>query len=123
MKKILLLAALSSAIIAGPAQAGRDEIAAGVGGFVLGTIIQDRYGQPRYTPSYPYSPSGYYSSSGGRWLRWDRGFPRFRCRGDQVKCSYEMGVWEREREAFNRAKIEAYKCGRWGECPSQEGTE
>lgn len=120
MKKLIVLAALSSALVTGSAHAGKDEIAAGVGGFVLGTIIQDRYGQPQYTPSYPYSPGGYYSNGYSRWIRWDRGFPRFRCRGDEVQCSYEYGVWERERQEYNRAKIEAYECGRWGRCPTQE---
>ena len=41
-------------------------------------------------------------------------FPPFRCRGDSVKCSYERGVYEREREEWEDRKQKAYECGRYG---------
>ena len=41
-------------------------------------------------------------------------FPPFRCRGDSIKCSYERGVYEREREEWQDAKNKAYECGRYG---------
>ena len=45
-----------------------------------------------------------------------REFPPFRCRGDSVRCAYERGVWEREREIWQKEKDHAYRCGRYGEC-------
>ena len=48
----------------------------------------------------------------------DQGFPPFRCRGDSIKCAYERGVYEREREAYEDQKTKAYECGRTGRnCP------
>ena len=44
----------------------------------------------------------------------DQGFPPFRCRGDSIKCAYERGVYEREREAWEDQKTKAYECGRTG---------
>ena len=41
-------------------------------------------------------------------------FPPFRCRGDSVKCAYERGVYEREREEWEDRKTKAYECGRYG---------
>ena len=41
-------------------------------------------------------------------------FPPFRCRGDSIKCAYERGVYEREREEWQDAKDKAYECGRYG---------
>ena len=43
-----------------------------------------------------------------------QGFPPFRCRGDSIKCAYERGVYEREREEFEDKKNKAYECGRTG---------
>lgn len=121
MKKFMISAVAALAIVSGSnANAGGEEIAAGVGGLILGKIIWDT---PDYRPSYPgysvYSSTGFYSNLSGRWYPWDRQFPRFRCRGDAVKCSYEMGVYERERQAFNEAKVKAYECGRWGRCEQE----
>ena len=45
-------------------------------------------------------------------------FPPFRCRGDSIKCAYERGVYEREREEWQDRKEKAYECGRYGRnCP------
>ena len=41
-------------------------------------------------------------------------FPPFRCRGDSIKCAYERGVYEREREEWQDRKEKAYECGRYG---------
>ena len=43
-------------------------------------------------------------------------FPPFRCSGDTVECSYQLGKWERDREEWLKAKDVAYRCGRYGEC-------
>lgn len=43
-------------------------------------------------------------------------FPPFRCYGDSVQCSYERGLWERERDEWLKDKDAAYRCGRYGEC-------
>ena len=42
-------------------------------------------------------------------------FPPFRCNGNSVDCSYQRGVWEREREIWLQAKDDAYMCGRYPE--------
>ena len=41
-------------------------------------------------------------------------FPPFRCSGDSIKCAYEKGVYEREREEWMDRKNKAYECGRYG---------
>lgn len=41
-------------------------------------------------------------------------YPPFHCTGDSVKCAYERGAYEREKEAYEKAKQRAYECGRWG---------
>ena len=40
----------------------------------------------------------------------------FRCKADEITCAYRRGVWERERDAHERAKRAAYECGRTGIC-------
>ncbi len=42
-------------------------------------------------------------------------FPNFRCRGNSVDCSYQRGVWERQREVWLQEKENAYLCGRYPE--------
>jgi len=54
----------------------------------------------------PWEPGQTYGSSSE--------FPPFRCRGDSVKCAYERGVYEREREEWEDRKTKAYECGRYG---------
>ena len=44
----------------------------------------------------------------------DQGFPPFRCKGDSIKCAYERGLYEREREEWEDEKTKAYECGRTG---------
>ena len=34
-------------------------------------------------------------------------FPPFRCRGDSVKCAYQRGVYEREREEWEDRQTES----------------
>lgn len=46
----------------------------------------------------------------------DGEFPPFRCSGDSVKCSFQRGVWERQREEWLKMKDRSYRCGRYGEC-------
>ena len=58
------------------------------------------------TEEEPWEPGQTYGSSSE--------FPPFRCRGDSVKCSYERGVYEREREEWEDRKQKAYECGRYG---------
>ena len=41
-------------------------------------------------------------------------FPPFKCRGDSIRCAYESGVYEREREEWEDKKTKAYECGRTG---------
>ena len=50
----------------------------------------------------------------GQVYRQDQGFPPFRCRGDSIKCAYERGLYEREREEWEDQKTKAYECGRTG---------
>jgi len=122
MKKLLITTLAAAAIVSGSnANADPSTGVAVVGGMILGHVLSE---SGTYRPSSPgygyYSSSGYYSNQYGRWYSWDRQFPRFRCRGDAVKCSYELGVWERERQAYNEARVEAYECGRWGRCGQEQ---
>ena len=43
-------------------------------------------------------------------------FPRFRCSGDAITCSYAKGVYDREKEEWYNEQYRAYRCGRYGEC-------
>ena len=45
---------------------------------------------------------------------YESGFPPFRCSGDSIKCAYERGAYEREREEWEDKKTKAYECGRTG---------
>ena len=56
--------------------------------------------EPQWTPGTVYSA--------------ESEFPPFRCSGDSVKCSYERGVYERERAEWMDRKNKAYECGRYG---------
>ena len=58
------------------------------------------------TAQEPWEPGKTYGNSDS--------FPPFRCRGDSVRCSYERGVYEREREIWEDDKQKAYECGRYG---------
>ena len=41
-------------------------------------------------------------------------FPPFKCRGDAIDCSYQKGVYDREKEEWYDKKQKAYECGRYG---------
>lgn len=45
-----------------------------------------------------------------------RGFPPFRCTGDEIQCAYERGVYERMRQEYEEEKRKAYECGYYGNC-------
>jgi hypothetical protein len=45
---------------------------------------------------------------------YESGFPPFRCSGDTIRCAYERGAYEREREEWEDKKTKAYECGRTG---------
>lgn len=45
---------------------------------------------------------------------YESGFPPFSCKGDSIKCAYEKGAYEREREEWEDKKQKAYECGRQG---------
>lgn len=111
MKKLFVVALVM--IFATNAHAlGRREEGAIIGlgsAFILHEIFGDR--------------NGSYGGYGGYGTRdtygygdYGREFPPFRCRGDSVRCAYERGVWEREREIWQKEKDNAYRCGRYGEC-------
>ena len=74
--------------------------------FILHEVFGDRQG----------SYGGYGTRDTYGYGDYGRQFPPFRCRGDSVRCAYERGVWEREREIWLKEKDEAYRCGRYGDC-------
>ena len=41
-------------------------------------------------------------------------FPPFKCRGDAIACSYQKGIYDREKEEWYDRKQKAYECGRYG---------
>ena len=47
-------------------------------------------------------------------------FPRFRCYGDAITCSFEKGVYDRELNDYYQRQYRAYRCGRYGECEPHE---
>ena len=119
MKKLAIVAVIIAAFGVSQsveASSTSDKVAIGITGILVGKLWSDRQS---YSPAYPgyeeYSSMGYYSSS-GTWYPFDKRYPRFKCRGNRIDCAYQMGVYERERAAFNEAKKKAYECGRWGRC-------
>jgi len=69
---------------------------------VFGTVIlQEVFNKEDGGQYYPENPNG--------------DFPPFRCSGDSVTCSYQRGKWERERIEWQKAKDQAYQCGRYPE--------
>jgi len=70
---------------------------------VFGTLVfQQITKNPKQSEYYPHNPTGE--------------FPPFRCSGNSVECSFQRGVWEKQREEWLKAKDTAYRCGRYGKC-------
>lgn len=104
MLKHTIMALATLLALSTPAQAGDTEraILYGLAGALLLSEIDNRNSR------YAYSQ---WRGAGHRY-RNHVGFPRFRCRGDAIRCAYERGVWERELQAWQEAKNRAYWCGR-----------
>lgn len=68
---------------------------------IIGTIGLQKVLEPKDSEYYPTNPTGE--------------FRPFRCSGDSVTCAYERGKWERERIEWQKAKDQAYECGRYPE--------
>ena len=97
MNKVIAIALLltsTQAVALGDTEEG---ILYGLGLYKLYDIITE---QPDWEPGQTYGSSSE--------------FPPFRCRGNSIQCSYERGVYEREREEWEDAKQKAYECGRTG---------
>ena len=101
--KAIALAAAAAVLIFGsnPSKAiGNTETGVLYG--IFGTVIlQEVFNKEDGGQYYPENPNG--------------DFPPFRCSGDSVTCSYQRGKWERERIEWQKAKDQAYKCGRYPE--------
>ena len=71
---------------------------------IVGTVVlQKVFAEDRDSEEYfPQNPNG--------------DFPPFRCSGGSVECSFQRGVWEKQYEEWLKAKDDAYRCGRYGEC-------
>jgi len=120
MKKLTIAAVIIAALgTATTVEASNtsDKVAIGVAGILIGKVIGERRSHRLSHSGYEeYASLGSYGVHSGNWYPYDRGFPSFRCRGDQIQCAYEQGVYERERSAWRADKREAYACGRWGRC-------
>jgi hypothetical protein len=100
--KAITLAAVAAVLIFGsnPSKAiGTTE--AGILYGIFGTVILQEVFNKEDGQYYPENPNG--------------DFPPFRCSGDSVTCSYQRGKWERERIEWQKAKDQAYNCGRYPE--------
>ena len=101
--KAITLAAVAAVLILGSNQSkaiGSTE--AGVLYGIFGTLILQKVANKEDDSQYyPENPNG--------------DFPPFRCSGDSVTCSYQRGRWERERIEWQKAKDQAYQCGRYPE--------
>ena len=109
MKKVIVAAALSAAIISAPVYAISDQLqtalyALGVNGgldFLAQRInpqekamadAQRRMFEAQNAPEYP----------------------SFICNSNPVDCSYQRGVYDQAKEQWYNAKDDAYNCGRYG---------
>ena len=97
MNKVIAIALLLTSTQADALGDTEEGILYGLGLYKLYDIITE---QPDWEPGQTYGSSSE--------------FPPFRCRGNNIKCSYERGVYEREREEWEDAKQKAYECGRTG---------
>jgi len=103
--KSIIAASILALALAAPAHAGDKE--RGIIYGVLGTVLLSELAQAnRHRNDYYYRNNRYYRDP------YRGGFPPFRCSGDEVRCAYERGVWERELQAWQEAKNRAYWCGR-----------
>lgn len=118
LRALLAAAVLVLLVISTPAHANRDRDRGIIYG-VLGTIAvqeihrrshqhnDDYYYHYSYNRNVRHIPHYSYRNSTGR-----GGFPPFRCSGDEIRCAYERGRWERELQEWQDAKNRAYWCGR-----------
>jgi hypothetical protein len=97
MDKVIAIALLLVSTQASALGDTEEGILYGLGIYKLYDIITE---QPEWEPGQIYGSSSE--------------FPPFRCRGDSIKCSYERGLYEREREEWEDEKQKAYECGRTG---------
>ena len=113
MKKVILFVAMIALMIYSTTSSALGEREKGVLIGIGTSIVYDRVfrnGGFGYPGSYP----GTYGNNGA--------FPQFRCshpNPQSVQCSYERGVYERERQIWQEEKNAAYRCGRFGECDNQ----
>lgn len=113
--KYLIAAALAVSLLSASnanALGKREEgVLIGLGSAILlGNVY--RNGEVRRTGGYG---GGYGYGRGYGYGYGNTDFPPFRCRGNSVECSYQRGVWEREREIWVQEKQDAYMCGRYPE--------
>jgi hypothetical protein len=101
MKKLLLVAMVTTLVFGSAQSKAWGPTEQGILMGVLGTITLGAIGRHHEDQYYPENPNG--------------DFPPFRCSGGSVDCSYQRGVWERERIEWQKAKDRAYECGRYPE--------
>ena len=41
-------------------------------------------------------------------------YPNFVCNSDPVDCSYQQGIYDRNKEQWEKSNSNAYNCGRYG---------
>ena len=97
MNKLIAIALLVFSTNAYSLGQTEEGILYGLGIYKVWDIINE---EPEWEPNQTYGTS--------------QGFPPFRCNGDSIKCAYERGQYEREREEWQAKVIKAYECGRTG---------
>ena len=109
MKKVIVAAALSAAIISAPVYAISDQLqtalyALGVNGGL--NILAQRI-NPQENAMADAQRRMFEAQNAPE-------YPNFICNSNPVDCSYQRGVYDQAKEQWYNAKDDAYNCGRYG---------
>ena len=109
MKKVIVAAALSAAIISAPVYAISDQLQTAL--YALGVNGGLNFLAQRINPQ-----ENAMADAQRRMFEAQNApeYPNFICNSNPVDCSYQRGVYDQAKEQWYNAKDDAYNCGRYG---------
>ena len=109
MKKVIVAAALSAAIISAPVYAMSDQLQTAL--YALGVNGGLNFLAQRINPQ-----ENAMADAQRRMFEAQNApeYPSFICNSNPVDCSYQRGVYDQAKEQWYNAKDDAYNCGRYG---------
>jgi len=109
MKKVIVAAALSAAIVSAPVYAISDQLQTAL--YALGVNGGLDFLAQRINPQ-----ENAMADAQRRMFEAQNApeYPSFICNSNPVDCSYQRGVYDQAKEQWYNAKDDAYNCGRYG---------